>query len=211
MRVKVLAGIGVVALGAVIYGVTAFWANTEGPGNAAAVTGLTGEARVAALAPVKAGTMKKMVLHREARPAPTEPFTDAAGKKLTLANYAGKVVLVNLWATWCPPCRAEMPGIDRLAGEMSGDDFAVLTISTDRFGPERIQAFYDEMKLKNLAILQDRNSAFARRAGALGLPVTIILDRQGREIARLQGDAEWDSREAKSILKKVIEITANGA
>lgn len=212
MRKFVIAGIGAGVLFALLYGAFAMWANTDGSGaGGGAATGLTGEARLAALKPLKAGTMKKMVLHPKARPGPKEEFTDAAGKTVTLADYAGRVVMVNLWATWCPPCRAEMPSIDRLAGELVGTDFAILTISTDRFGPDRIKAFYEDLKVRNLPILQDRTSAFARRSGALGLPVTIIFDRQGREIARLQGDAEWDSAEAKAMLKKIIEITASGA
>ncbi|MFK7944120.1 MAG: TlpA disulfide reductase family protein, partial [Paracoccaceae bacterium] len=117
-------------------------------------------------------------------------------------------VLLNFWATWCPPCRKEMPGIDRLAGEMGGDDFDVIALSTDRFDVERVIDFFEEIEVKNLGIHQDRSGATARRAGALGLPVTLILDREGREIARVAGEAEWDSPRVKAILTRVIEMTA---
>ncbi len=119
------------------------------------------------------------------------------------------MVLLNIWATWCPPCRAEMPSLDRLAGEMEGPDFALIALSTDRGGVERVAQFYDDYLIDNLDIMHDRSGNFARQAGVLGLPVTLILDRQGREIARLLGDADWASPEARAILRRIIEMTGS--
>ena len=190
------------AVGALLYGLAALGAN--------AAEGLSAEDR-AALDALRQGEMAKLVLHDEARPPIQEPFRDGAGAELRFANFAGKVVLLNLWATWCAPCRAEMPSIDRLAAEMAGDDLAVVALSTDRFGAERIQSFFDEIGVETLAIYQDKRSEVARAVGALGLPVTLILDREGREVARLTGDAEWDSPEARAFLSRLIELTAPDA
>ena len=100
-----------------------------------------------------------------------------------------------------------MPSLDRLAGAMEGPDFAVIALSTDRGGVERVARFYDDMGIENLDVMLDRSGKFSRRTGVLGLPVTLILDRQGREIGRLLGDVDWDSPEARAILRRVIEMT----
>ena len=97
--------------------------------------------------------------------------------------------------------------VERLAGDMEGADFAVIALSTDRGGVERVAQFFADVQIENLKIMLDRSGDFSRRAGVLGLPATLILDRQGREIARLLGDADWDSPEARAILRRVIEMT----
>lgn len=160
---------------------------------------------------LRQGDMGKLVVHRHARPRVEESWRDQDGNEINLADYEGKVVLLNFWATWCPPCRKEMPGIDRLAGEMGGEDFAVIALSTDRFNVERVVDFFEDIKVKNLDVHQDRTGTTARKAGVLGLPVTVILDREGREIARLTGEAEWDGPKAKAVIQSVIDLTAPGA
>ena len=192
------------AVGALLYGLAALSANAA---DGLSAGSLSAEDR-AALDALRQGEMAKLVLHDEVRPPIEEPFRDGEGGEVRLADFSGKVVLVNLWATWCAPCRAEMPSIDRLAAEMAGEDLAVVALSTDRFGAERIQAFFDEIGVEHLAVYQDKRSELARAAGAMGLPVTLILDREGREVARLTGDAEWDSPEAKAFLARLIELTA---
>lgn len=186
---------------AMLYGVIALGANP-------ATAGELGKDQIATLKEMRSGDMKKLVVHKEARPRIEETFRDQYGNAVTLADYEGKIVVLNFWATWCPPCRAEMPSIDRLSAEMGGDDVAVLALSTDRFDVERVAAFFDEINVENLRVLQDRKGAVARRAGVLGLPVTVILDRKGREIGRVQGEAEWDSSDVKAIVTRVVEMTA---
>lgn len=188
-------------LSALLYGVITLGANPT------AANDLTKD-QIAQLKEMRSGDMRKLVVHKEARPRIEETFRDQNGNGFTLADYEGKVVVLNFWATWCPPCRAEMPGIDRLAGEMDGSDVAVLALSTDRFDIERVEAFFEDIGVKNLPVLQDRKGVVARKAGVLGLPVTIILDRQGREIARVQGEAHWDSPDVKAILARIVELTA---
>ena len=195
MRSPLRAGIG-----ALLYGLATLGANAEG-------TGLYGD-DLAALEALRQGEMEKLVLH-DARAARVEvPFADGEGNEIRLADFAGKVVVLNLWATWCPPCRTEMPSLDRLAGAMAGRDLAVVALSTDRGGPERIRKFFDEIGVEYLDVYQDARMQLAREAGAIGLPVTLLLDREGREVARVTGDAEWDSPEAKALIGKLIELTA---
>lgn len=151
--------------------------------------------------------MAKLVVHDRPRPRIDEPYRDIDGNLISLADHGGKVVLLNIWATWCPPCRAEMPSLDRLAGAMDGPDFQVVALSNDRGGVGRVVEFFDSIFVKNLKVMHDRGGNFSRQAAVLGLPVTLILDRQGREIARMLGDADWDSPEARRLLGRVIELT----
>ena len=188
------------ALAALLYGAICLTAN-------AGAAELTAADR-ATLKQLRGGDMAKLVVHKAPRDRIDETFRDLYGNPVTLADYSGKVVLLNIWATWCPPCRAEMPSLDRLAGDMEGADFAVIALSTDRGGVERVARFFADVQIENLKIMLDRSGNFSRQAGVLGLPATLILDRRGREIARLLGDADWDSPEARAILRRVIEMTA---
>jgi thiol-disulfide isomerase/thioredoxin len=192
------------AFAALLYGAISLTANAVGASGP--VAELTAADR-ASLEQLRSGDMAKLVVHQEPRDRIDGTFRDLYGNALTLADYSGKVVLLNVWATWCPPCRAEMPSIDRLAGEMKGEDFAVIPLSTDRGGPERVARFFEDIQVRNLKVIHDRTQAVSRQAGVLGLPVTLILDRHGREIARLIGDADWDTHEARAILRRIIEIT----
>jgi thiol-disulfide isomerase/thioredoxin len=204
------------ALAALLYGAISLTANAVAAEDTS-VAGLgSHELSSADRADLKArrsGNMLKLVVHDTPRDRIAEAFRDLYGNPITLADYSGKVVLLNIWATWCPPCRAEMPSIDRLAGSMEGEDFAVIPLSTDRAGVEHVAEFFKGIRIENLKVMHDRTGAVARQAGVLGLPVTLILDRQGREIARLLGDANWDSPDARAILRQVIRMTgaASGA
>jgi len=193
-----------IALAALLYGAISLTANVTAAELGAVELTATDRA---ALKQLRRGDMAKLVVHSAPRDRITATFRDLDGKRLTLAGYSGKVVLVNIWATWCPPCRAEMPTLDRLAGEMEGPDFAVISLSTDRGGVDRVAQFFESIQIENLEVMHDRSGKFSRQAGVLGLPVTLILDRQGREIARLLGDTDWDSPEARTILSQVIEMT----
>ncbi|MGB3243792.1 MAG: TlpA disulfide reductase family protein [Sulfitobacter sp.] len=154
---------------------------------------------------LRAGDMKKLVIHES--PVAT---SDAAfileddGGQGTLADYRGKYILLNFWATWCAPCRKEMPQINALQKEFGGDDFEVLTIASGRNSPEGIKRFFAEAGVDSLPRHQDPKQALASQMGIFGLPITVIIDPEGREIARLRGDAEWDSDSARAIIKALI-------
>lgn len=131
-------------------------------------------------------------------------FQDEAGQPRSLADWKGKIVLMNLWATWCAPCKLEMPGLDRLQAQLGGADFAVLAISLDRNGKEAPRRFLADNKLTNLPLHIDETGTLANKIGAAGLPATLILDREGREIARMLGPAEWDSASAQDVIRAAI-------
>ena len=135
-------------------------------------------------------------------------FVDAEGRKLGLADFRGKFVLVNLWATWCGPCRREMPSLDRLQARLSGGDFTVLALSQDRKGVAAVQKFLAQIGTKNLDVFVDSSARSARKLGAIGLPTTVLLDREGKVVGRLIGSAEWDSDEAARLIKSVIQDSA---
>ncbi len=165
---------------------------------------LTQSVDTAALKDVRDGDMRKLAIHSVAKAPVVVPFLDQNGNELDISAYKGKVVLLNFWATWCAPCRKEMPQLDALQRELGGDNFAVVTVATGRNPVAMIKTFFGKVGVKDLPILRDPKQAYARRMSVLGLPTTLVLDRQGREIARLVGEAEWDAPEAQKLLKAVI-------
>ena len=136
---------------------------------------------------------------------PDLAFRDGSGKPVKLSDFRGKTVLVNLWATWCVPCRKEMPALDRLMGEMGGQDFAVVAINIDTRDPEKPKKFLAEIAAKNLPYYEDASGGVfqdLKRAGrALGLPTSIVVDKKGCEIGHIAGPAEWASEDAIKLVK----------
>ncbi|SHI55577.1 TlpA disulfide reductase family protein [Wenxinia saemankumensis] len=157
------------------------------------------------IADLRQGDMLKLAVHSEAAAAALdEAFELEEGGTATLGDYAGKVVLVNFWATWCAPCREEMPTLSAVQSELGGEAFEVLTIATGRNSPQGMVEFFDEIGVDNLPLHTDPRQQLARSMGVLGLPVTVILDREGNELARLQGEADWSSDSAMEILGTLI-------
>lgn len=152
------------------------------------------------------GDMKKLVVHETPIATSDAPFTLADdGGQGSLADYRGQYVLVNFWATWCAPCRKEMPQLNALQKEFGGETFQVLTIATGRNSPEGITRFFTEAGVDSLPRHQDPKQALASQMGVFGLPITVIMDPEGREIARLRGDADWSSDSAKAIIKALVK------
>jgi thiol-disulfide isomerase/thioredoxin len=158
----------------------------------------------AGLASLLTGAMRKFVLHPEPRAVPDVAFRDVAGGEHRLGDWKGRVILVNYWATWCAPCRQEMPALDRLQAAMGGDRFAVVTIATGRNAVPAIERFFAETGVRHLPILLDARSALARASGVAGLPATVLIDAAGREVGRVIGEAAWDSPEAMALIAAVI-------
>jgi thiol-disulfide isomerase/thioredoxin len=158
------------------------------------------------IAPLVSGDMKKLAVHSTPKATSSAAFdlADDAGRA-TLEDYRGKYVLVNFWATWCAPCRKEMPYLSELQTEFGGEHFEVLTIATGRNSPAGISKFFEDVGISNLPRHQDPKQAVASQMGIFGLPITVLIDPEGREIARLRGDADWASDSAKSIIKALIE------
>lgn len=132
-------------------------------------------------------------------------FTNEDGSDLTLAAFEGRYVLLNFWATWCAPCRKEMPHLSELQDEFGGDDFQVVTVATGLNQRPAMERFLGEIGVDNLPLHTDANSALARDMGVVGLPVTLIMDPNGHEVARMIGDADWASESAKAILRTLID------
>ncbi len=151
------------------------------------------------------GTMVNFTLSPELPPAPAIMFRDENGGKHNLKAFAGKVVLINFWATWCGPCRREMADLDRLQAKLGGADFTVLALSSDRKGMEVVKKFYAENNIRHLAAWIDRTTKAQRAFGAYGLPTSVLIDRQGRQVGRLVGPAEWASDDAIALIKTVID------
>lgn len=139
------------------------------------------------------------------KPAPELQFMDGDGKTRNLAELKGEVVLLNIWATWCAPCRKEMPTLDRLQATIGGPDFEVVTLSIDRKGIDAVNAFYSEIGIQHLGkfVTTSGNDAMDK-LGVFGIPATYLIDRQGLIIAQKQGPAEWDAPEFVAFFKNII-------
>jgi thiol-disulfide isomerase/thioredoxin len=151
------------------------------------------------------GTMAAFLVHDRRKDIAPFSFRDAAGADRTLADFKGRTVLLNLWATWCAPCRKEMPDLAQLQKDLGGEDFEVLALSLDIKGADASAAFLKQTGAGNLALYTDANSASLAALQALGLPVTILIDRDGKEAGRLLGPANWASDEAKALIKAALE------
>lgn len=151
--------------------------------------------------PPRSGDMAKFVPATDRRPVPEIAFIDADGRRVGFEDFAGKIVLVNLWATWCAPCVKEMPALDRLQAALGGDDFEVVAISVDRGGRKVVDPFFADLGLSDLSIYLDPQGLTMRGLKPRGLPTSILVGRDGVELGRLEGDAEWDAEEAEALIK----------
>jgi len=151
-----------------------------------------------------AETPQNFALHETPRPVPEISFQDADDNPRTLADYSGKVVLLNVWATWCVPCRKEMPTLDKLQAELGGADFEVVALSIDRAGPDVVKTFFAEIGIQHLARNIDTSGKALFSLGILGLPATLLIDSEGREVGRLIGPAEWDTPEMVAFIRSRI-------
>jgi thiol-disulfide isomerase/thioredoxin len=140
-------------------------------------------------------------------PRPVAPlsFTNGDDAPLTLADFHGRVVLLNLWATWCVPCRKEMPALDRLQAKLGGPGFTVVPLSIDHRGRDVVARFYRELGLKSLRIYVDKSADVISAVNAVGMPTTLLIDAQGRELGHVIGPAEWDSPAMLSLLAHYLE------
>lgn len=160
---------------------------------------------VMAEGPPLAGDMHKF------RPAATPvelaplPLALPDGSTPTLADYRGKLLLVNLWATWCAPCIKELPSLERLQQALGGETFTVLTVSLDRGGAYQVEKFFTQQGITDLPKLLDPTGASMKVLRARGLPTSVLVDAQGRELGRLEGDAAWDSAEAKALIAYYLQ------
>lgn len=155
------------------------------------------------------GQVAAMLATEPPRPMGSLSFADPDGKLVTLAQFSGKTVLANLWATWCAPCRAEMPALDALNAELGGDGFEVVAINLDTGGDEKPKKFLEEIGVKSLKYYRDSTlgvfEALKEQGLVTGLPATLLIDAEGCMIAHMNGPAEWNGTDAKALIRAVTE------
>ncbi len=139
-------------------------------------------------------------------PVPDLEFHNGEGKTVRLSDFQGRVVLLNLWATWCVPCREEMPALDALEAAMGSDQFQVLALSVDKDGLEGARTFLKEIKVTHLALYNDPTSHANFKVKGYGLPTTLLISPDGSELGRIVGPAEWNSDEAKALIAEAVRV-----
>jgi len=143
-------------------------------------------------------------LHAQPLAVPGIQFKDAAGQTKTLADFRGSYVLLNVWATWCTPCKQEMPSLNALAANFPPKDLAIVPMSIDVGGDAAVNRYYRDFKLDRLAIYADPASKAMHALGVVAIPTTLLIDRDGKEIARQIGPAQWDSPAIVEGLGKIV-------
>ncbi len=147
---------------------------------------------------------RNFILHQTPEPGAVVRFEDDQGQPRSLADFRGKIVLLNVWATWCAPCIKEIPALDHLAAALNGADFAVVAVSVDRKGIEAVRKVFTERDVQKLPIYIDRSSEALRTVRAIGLPTSLLIDREGREFGRAVGPAQWDDDATIAFFRYVV-------
>jgi thiol-disulfide isomerase/thioredoxin len=155
-------------------------------------------------APQPASAMAAFIKHPTPKDIAAFSFADGAGTAKDITNWKGKVVLLNLWATWCAPCRKEMPELAKLQKLLGSDQFEVVALSEDLKGAEASQAFLKDSGSDNLALYVDPKATALAALQSAGLPTTVLIDRNGKEVGRLLGPADWASDDAQALVKAAI-------
>jgi thiol-disulfide isomerase/thioredoxin len=204
---------GVIACVAVIYLVSGGNSNRQGrqssPQSMTETTGDPGVNRITR--ELATGAMSAFVVKPERKPAPNLVFFEGTGKQRSLSDWRGQVVLINLWASWCAPCRKEMPSLAQLQRRFGSKDFEVVAISLDRGGGKVAQKFLEETQSRLLRLYIDPSGRALETISALGLPASVLIDREGREIGRLLGPADWTSPEAYRLINLAINEASAGS
>jgi thiol-disulfide isomerase/thioredoxin len=203
-RLVLIGGLAIafVALGAALYG------SFSRTGNSAAAECRAAQALAARLDPLARGEVAALKFEKTPGPLPNLAFTKPDGSPTTLADFKGRTVLLNLWATWCAPCRHEMPALDKLQAELGGQDFEVVAINIDTRNLDKPKRWLEEVGVTRLAYYADPQAKVfqdLRQVGkAVGMPTTFLLDPEGCELARLNGPAEWASADALRLIRAAL-------
>jgi thiol-disulfide isomerase/thioredoxin len=198
---------GGIALGLGAAGL-AWYGLGQGNGSAVAQECRTSMPVAERIAPFAKGEVAAVTVAPSPKPPPVVTFQGTDGKPLTLADFKGRAVLVNLWATWCVPCRQEMPALDKLQAQFGGGNFEVVAINVDTRNPEKPRTWLQENGIRNLAYYADPTGkvlqVLQRSGHVVGLPTTLLVDATGCEIALLKGPAEWSSPDALALMRAAL-------
>jgi len=191
----------VAVLGLVLYGTAPQGGKEDSVTHPACVAS---QALADELGPFARGEVASLSLARTSKPLPPLAFAEANGRRLTLDDFKGRTVLLNLWATWCVPCRKEMPALDHLQGLRGSEKFSVVTVNIDTAKLDRVKAFWTEAGIAHLGFYADSTAevlqALKQTGKALGLPTTILVGPDGCEIGTMAGPAQWDSQDALALV-----------
>ena len=180
-------------------------------GPAAGGSETNGGATAGPLAGLNKGAMAPLLVRPKPLDLPEFTFAGADGQSKSLADFRGKIVLLNIWATWCVPCREEMPALDTLETKLGGKDFQVVAVNIDKGGPGKAAAFLKETGATHLTLYTDPSGKLFSTLKAVGMPTTLLIDRDGKEIGRLIGPADWASPEAVAVIEAAIAALGAGA
>ena len=160
------------------------------------------------VAPFARGEVAAVNVAKAPLKVPDLAFEDAGGKKMTLADFHGRTVLLNLWATWCVPCRKEMPTLDALQGELGAKDFQVVAVNIDTRDPDKPKRFLKDIGVSKLAYYADPSAKtfqdLKEIGRAFGMPTTMLVDKQGCELGTIAGPAEWASDDAVKLIQAAL-------
>jgi thiol-disulfide isomerase/thioredoxin len=192
---------------AVVLGTAVYTAGAL-PGNAQAPSCNAAKTVADRIRPLVKGEIAGVLVSDKQQALPNLAFQSPDGRPMTLADLRGRMVLLNLWATWCAPCRKEMPALDKLQAELGGPDFEVVAVNIDQRNLERPKTFLQEVNVTKLAYYADPSAKIFQQLRAVdravGMPTTLLIDKDGCELAYLAGPAEWASDEAKAFIRAAL-------
>ena len=207
--------IGLAGAAAIVAGLGALYGTRYVAGNAVAAACPASAPALAALRPLAQGEVAAFTVAERARVLPDLAFTDAEGRERKLSDWRGRTVLLNLWATWCVPCRREMPALDRLQAKLGGDSFEIVAVNLDTRGPEQVGKFLRDAGIDHLARYQDAAlKVFQDLKGqgrAPGLPTSLLVGPDGCELGYLPGPAEWDSSDGTALVEAALKSRPKSA
>ncbi len=189
-----------------LYGIGIAPGNAQGGAPTAVCT--AAKAKTVAMDALARGEVAAVLVAKDPKPLPDLDFLGPDGKPMKLSALRGKTVLLNLWATWCAPCRKEMPALDRLQAELGGADFEVVAVTIDQRNLDRPKAFLQEIGVSRLAYYSDPTAKIFQQLRAVdravGMPTTLIIDPAGCELGYLAGPAEWSSEDAIKLMRAAL-------
>ncbi|MFA9388094.1 MAG: TlpA family protein disulfide reductase [Methyloceanibacter sp.] len=208
-KYAIIAVIAAIAGFATVYWSLAPSDNGSGSGSAPEMVGEAGagseaDAKASPLKGLNKGAMAAFLVRSKPLDLPDFSLVNGDGATISLADLGGKVVLLNIWATWCVPCREEMPQLNDLQAALGGKDFEVVAVNIDKGGPAKARKFLEETKAADLTLYTDPTGKLFSKLRAVGMPTTLLIDRDSKEIGRLVGPADWASAEAKRLIRAAI-------